>query len=120
MIGERTKFKDAVMRIALFCVTFITVIPLAQMNGASLEITIPVTLFVWLSMTFVCLWLIDQWIPFLTSFCNVLLTYNKDIKKSDEMTEWCKDNITNFWLEIDGIYYFLFKRDAMAFKLVWI
>ncbi len=33
---------------------------------------------------------------------------------------WCKENLRKKWFAINEVYFFLHKRDAMAFKLAWI
>jgi hypothetical protein len=43
-------------------------------------------------------------------------------KNRSEITDWCRDNIVDYWRPVSTYWLHIFiqqKRDAMLFKLVW-
>ncbi len=116
-------FTDFVMRLglvlAMFCSAALIALTLWEDFGVAIEIAVPVGLFLWMVLTFFILWFMDQLVPCIEPICKIIFTYT-NIRPSNESREWCQNNTQHFWTELNGTYYFLFKRDAMAFKLVWI
>lgn len=82
-------------------------------------ITIPSATIIGFCVSFVALWYIKQLDPIYTGACRLCFAYI-EIEVTNERTKWCKENITNFWFEFNGVYYFRRKVDATGFKLAWI
>ena len=108
-----------IKRIGLFSIAALSFLPIFYIDRISG--TLSILLFGLLSfvMAIFLLWYMKDLTSILESIFETIFVYNDDIVSSEEATEWCRENVS-CWRLFNDKYYFLFRKDAMAFKLTWL